>query len=171
MPLKKGSSNRAVSANIRKLRDEGYSQKQAIAIAMSKAGKSRMESNGKAIPRGTVDSMGPQNLSETFVVQGAKKGEDGRTFDNAWKLPKDCMYTMKPRKRKAKQISEMNLQDLARMCPEPEGGYYDSKKLDEEVYGLGGLDGDENPSVDEEKTPVKRVRKKKPLPRKRLKER
>ena len=40
MPLKKGRSKEAVSKNISTLRHEGYPQKQAIAIAMSKAGKS-----------------------------------------------------------------------------------------------------------------------------------
>lgn len=41
MPLKSGSSNETVSANISELRHSGYGQKQAIAIALSKAGKSR----------------------------------------------------------------------------------------------------------------------------------
>lgn len=41
MPLIKGSSAEAISANIRKLYKEGYPQKQAAAIAYSKAGKSR----------------------------------------------------------------------------------------------------------------------------------
>jgi hypothetical protein len=42
MPLKKGSSKKTVSANIRELMSTGkYPQKQAVAIALSQARKSR----------------------------------------------------------------------------------------------------------------------------------
>jgi hypothetical protein len=41
MPLRRGSSNQVISDNIRTLRHEGYKQKQAIAIAYRKAGRSR----------------------------------------------------------------------------------------------------------------------------------
>jgi len=41
MPLKKGPGKKTISSNISKLRHEGYPKKQSIAIAYSKAGKSR----------------------------------------------------------------------------------------------------------------------------------
>lgn len=41
MPLKKGKSKKVIGGNIKELMESGRPQKQAIAIALGKAGKSK----------------------------------------------------------------------------------------------------------------------------------
>ena len=43
MPLKSGSGKKTISYNIREMMHAGHPQKQAIAAAMNKAGKSRRD--------------------------------------------------------------------------------------------------------------------------------
>lgn len=47
MPLKSGSNQKVISANIRELMAAGYDRKQAIAIALERAGKSTEDKKKK----------------------------------------------------------------------------------------------------------------------------
>lgn len=79
MPLKEGSSQEVISQNIRELIDNGYPRDQAIAISMSKAGKSNRDT-------GDAMSTNPFNPSETEDVSDPRTvslGDEDETDDSA----------------------------------------------------------------------------------------
>lgn len=48
MPLKSGKSKKVVSSNIKEMINSGYPQKQAIAVSLNKAGKSKKKKGKNA---------------------------------------------------------------------------------------------------------------------------
>lgn len=138
MPLKPGNSKKTISSNIKKLSREGRKKAQAVAIAISNAKKTKTEGVSKPVPRGKLTGVVRASLDETYVVQGAGKGADGRSFENAWVVSDEdrswLAGTMKKRDKKESLQKEMNLYDLAKLCAEPEGGYLDPREMDKKSY-------------------------------------
>ena len=78
MPLLEGSDQSSISANIKELMNSGYPQKQAIAIALHKAGKSKKEQQKK---QAAPTSLGLAKLASPAWQRAEGKDENGGLND------------------------------------------------------------------------------------------
>lgn len=69
MPLKKGTSRKTVSENIRKMTEEGYPRKQAVAASLEQQRESKKvmkAKNGGVVVRGFSPIARPQYFKGVF---------------------------------------------------------------------------------------------------------
>jgi hypothetical protein len=115
MPLKEGSSQEVISQNIRELVDSGYEQDQAVAIAMSKAGKSNRDAIGDDMPNPFQPSE-TEDISDPRVVSLGDDEEqvlDSETGDGFIVMRKGKQVKVGGRSKRSRDANDPEIVDGA----------------------------------------------------------